>query len=299
MKNIISINIKNLRKLNKYTQKQLAELLGVAQTTIANYENGIRIPDAEMLQKMADLFDISLDYLLGREERDSNMRDEGQLIGVYGTELENKENLYKDYLTFLLEGNSKAARELVIEYFEKGLPMGFIYFDIFEKALKEIGSLWESGKIDVWQEHFISEVTLDTMREVKAREKRKKHKSHSVIGVTAGPEQHNIGLKMVLDMLEIEGWNTVYLGSNVPVGSLIKAIDTEKPSLVAISVTMEYHMESARFMIQAIKDKFKESAPKIIIGGGAFNNNPKLWKTTGADEFSSNTDDMLELMEES
>ncbi|GFP76029.1 helix-turn-helix domain-containing protein [Clostridium fungisolvens] len=297
MRNLISINIKNLRKKNKYTQKQLSELLGVAQTTIANYENGIRIPDAEMLQKMADIFEISLDYLLGREERDSNMKGPAKLSEVYETDLENKENLYRNYLTFLLEGKSKAARGLVIECYEKGLPMGFIYFDIFEKALKEIGSLWESGKIDVWQEHFISEVTLDVMREVKAREKRKKRKSHSVIGVTAGPEQHNIGLKMVLDMLEIEGWNTVYLGSNVPVQSLIKAVDTEKPSLVAISVTMEYHLESAKFLIQAIKEEFKDSPPKIIIGGGAFKNNPELWKTTGADKFSSNTDDMLELME--
>jgi methanogenic corrinoid protein MtbC1 len=297
MKNIISVNIKNLRKINKYTQKQIAELLGVAQTTIANYENGVRMPDAEMLQKIADLFDISLDHLLGREEKDSNMKDENQLSEVYGNGLINKEKSYKDYITFLLEGNSKAARELVIKCYENGGSIGVIYFDIFEKALKEIGSLWESGKIDVWQEHFISEVTLDVMREVKAREKRKKHKLHSVIGVTAGPEQHNIGLKMILDMLEVEGWNTVYLGSNVPVGSLIKAIDTEKPNLVAISVTMEYHMESARFMIQAIKEAFKENSPKILIGGSAFKNNHEAWKATGADKFSSNTDDILELME--
>lgn len=297
MKNIISVNIKNLRKINKYTQKQLAELLCVAQTTIANYENGVRMPDAEMLQKIADLFDISLDYLLGREEKHSNMENENQLIQIYGTDLKNKENLYKDYLTFLLEGNSKAATELVIKCYENGVSIGVIYFDILEKALKEIGSLWESGKIDVWQEHFISEVTLDVMRAVKVREKMKKHIAHSVIGVTAGAEQHNIGLKMVLDMIEIEGWSTVYLGSNVPVGSLIKAIDTEKPNLVAISVTMEYHMESARFMIQAIKEEFKANSPKIIIGGSAFKNNPEVWKSTGADKFSSNTDDILELME--
>ncbi|MBK1812071.1 helix-turn-helix domain-containing protein [Clostridium sp. YIM B02505] len=297
MKNLISLNIKDLRKINKYTQKQLAELLGVAQTTIANYENGIRVPDAEMLQKISNVFEVSIDYLLGREEKELKSKDEIDKDKIHEVHIENKDNFYKEYLGYLLEGNSKSARELILMCYEQQIPMGFIYFGIFEKALKEVGSLWESGKIDVWQEHFISEVTLDVMREVKAREKRKKYKSHSVIGVTAGPEQHNIGLKMVLDMLEMEGWNTVYLGSNVPVGSLIKAIVTEKPSLVAISVTMEYHIESAKFMIQAIKQEFKDSAPKIIIGGGAFKNNPELWNTTGADKFSSNTDDMLELME--
>jgi methanogenic corrinoid protein MtbC1 len=296
MDKIISVNIKNLRKRDKFTQKQLSELLGVAQTTIANYENGIRVPDAEMLQKLAEVFKVSLDYLLGRGDKDFDTLEEAESTIDAEALFEDKEEIFMIYLNYLLEGNSKAARALIIDIYEKGLSMGFIYFGIFEKALKEVGNLWEAGKIDIWQEHFISEVTMDSMREIKAREKRKKHRACSVIGVTAGPELHNIGLKMVLDMLEMEGWNTVYLGSNVPVQSLVKAVATEKPDLVAISVTMDYHIDSAKYMIEAIKENFIENPPKIVIGGGAFKNNPELWKTTGADKFSSNTEDMLELM---
>jgi transcriptional regulator with XRE-family HTH domain len=58
--------LENLRSSRKLTQKEIAGKLGIARTTYSGYENGTREPDHEMLQKMADLFDVSVDYLLGR-----------------------------------------------------------------------------------------------------------------------------------------------------------------------------------------------------------------------------------------
>ena len=62
--------LKKLRKDNKLTQKQLADKLGVARTTLANYEQGTRFPDKETLLLIADFFDVSLDYLVGRSPAD-------------------------------------------------------------------------------------------------------------------------------------------------------------------------------------------------------------------------------------
>lgn len=56
------------RKLNRYTQRQMAEYLQITQPSYVRYENGSSQPTLENLVKMADLFDISVDYLLGREE---------------------------------------------------------------------------------------------------------------------------------------------------------------------------------------------------------------------------------------
>lgn len=49
------------------TQGQLADMLGVAKTTISMWESGDRKPDIFMLKKIADLFSISTDDLLGRQ----------------------------------------------------------------------------------------------------------------------------------------------------------------------------------------------------------------------------------------
>ena len=56
------------RKLNKYTQKQLADYLEIAQPSYIRYENGSSEPNLGNLVKLADLFDVSVDYLLGRKE---------------------------------------------------------------------------------------------------------------------------------------------------------------------------------------------------------------------------------------
>ena len=54
------------RKLNNLTQRQLAEYLNIAQPSYIRYENGTSQPTLENLVKLADLFDVSIDYLCGR-----------------------------------------------------------------------------------------------------------------------------------------------------------------------------------------------------------------------------------------
>lgn len=58
--------LKTLRQNNQMTQQQLADLIGVSQGTVGNWESGARRPDSGMLVALAELFGVSTDYLLGR-----------------------------------------------------------------------------------------------------------------------------------------------------------------------------------------------------------------------------------------
>lgn len=58
----------NLRRERGLGQKELAALLNLSIGTISNYENGVHSPDLETLCKLADFFDVTSDYLLGRTE---------------------------------------------------------------------------------------------------------------------------------------------------------------------------------------------------------------------------------------
>ncbi len=60
--------LKDLRKSANYTQEQLADLLGIANSTVSMYERGERFPDYEMMKSIADLFHVSINTLYGREE---------------------------------------------------------------------------------------------------------------------------------------------------------------------------------------------------------------------------------------
>ena len=59
-------NIRNLRIDHGYTQKTIAEHLGVSQNTYSQYEIGVLNYPIEVLEKLADFYEVSVDYLLGR-----------------------------------------------------------------------------------------------------------------------------------------------------------------------------------------------------------------------------------------
>ncbi len=61
-----SIRLKDLRNSKGITMLQLADAIGTTKATISNYENVQRNPSLEMLIKLADYFDVSIDFLIGR-----------------------------------------------------------------------------------------------------------------------------------------------------------------------------------------------------------------------------------------
>lgn len=63
--------LKQLRKQNGFTQKEVAKELGITVSAYGNYELGQRQPTPEMLCKLADMFEVSVDYLLGREKENA------------------------------------------------------------------------------------------------------------------------------------------------------------------------------------------------------------------------------------
>lgn len=289
----LSKRIKELRKQKGYTQKEFADFIGVGQTTIANYEKGLRVPDTEKLNKIADYFQVTLDYLLGREEKDLTTN---RVEKVTTCRISYNDGL-KVTMEYLLNGQKELAKEVIMNFYNEGLGIKNIYFQLIEKILITVGTLWEQGVIDVWMEHYISETLLDIMRELMSKESEQTHKKGYILALTSGPEMHNIGLKMIADILQLEGWNVAYLGSNVPVQSVISAIKFQNPDAIMISATLSYHIESVKNIACAIKSHFAESAPRIIIGGAAFLNSLNPCKETGADYYGKSLEDVKNYIE--
>lgn len=63
--------IAELRNRRGLSQYQLAKMLNVATSTLGMYETNKRKPNVEMLEKIADVFDVTTDYLLGRDKADT------------------------------------------------------------------------------------------------------------------------------------------------------------------------------------------------------------------------------------
>ena len=107
-----SKRLKSLRKDKRLTQKQLGELLFIDDTSISKYENEKAMPENELLQRIADFFGVSVDYLLGRTEEQKpstnkiNMKKEVETIAAHleGKEITPKKmKLLKSYIDTLFD----------------------------------------------------------------------------------------------------------------------------------------------------------------------------------------------------
>ena len=58
--------LKELRKANGYTIEQFADMVGISKSTLGYYENDKRMPDIEILVRIADTLNVNADYLIGR-----------------------------------------------------------------------------------------------------------------------------------------------------------------------------------------------------------------------------------------
>jgi methanogenic corrinoid protein MtbC1 len=113
------------------------------------------------------------------------------------------------------------------------------------------------------------------------------------IGTCISGELHEIGVRMLSDLLELEGWDTYYLGANMPIDSIIKTIIEKKAKVIGLSATMTFHAEKVENQIKAIKDSKECRDVKIIVGGYVFKLSKNLWKKVGADALGEDLTDSL------
>ncbi|NLB19336.1 MAG: helix-turn-helix domain-containing protein [Clostridium sp.] len=289
MKEIFPKRMKELRKKFGLTQKAAATVLGIGQTTIANYENGTRVPDLSKISDIADLYEVSVDYLLGRSEIMVN-----KLAPI--SDEDRHENTYEIYMQSLLDGDKKMGRRILLSLLKKGVPSEILYLDFIQKSLKETGRFWEMGELPIWKEHFISEISLENMALIKRRRSKDEDEGRPILTLAPGSEQHNIGLKMISDLLEARGQNVIYLGNQLPTENIIQAIEDNKPYAIVLSVTVPLHIDSCKLLIGVLKQRFGTKCPTIIIGGMAFDRMENVAMETGADKYCKTVDEIMNVL---
>lgn len=81
---VFVIKIRQLRKQHNLTMKQFGEIFGIAESTVSLYENGKRQADYDTLKKIAEYFNVSIDYLLGMSEKKESDEEKAVKVYVYG-----------------------------------------------------------------------------------------------------------------------------------------------------------------------------------------------------------------------
>lgn len=288
-------NLKHLRKSSGKTQKELGQILGVGQTTIANYEQGARFPDSETLLHIADLYGVSLDFLLGRSSEELAHEDPRGSSSLAENH-PNIEDSTRHLVDFVLSGRGDMAARLVHGLADRGYDIRDIYGRVLAPVLHRVGSLWENGELDVYAEHYASQMIRELMFSMKSRMNRRLPHGKRFLGMTAGGELHELGLQMASDFLYMDGWDCYFLGSYLPSQEALKAIVQFRPQLVGVSVTMDLHLDSAAGLVAHLRSRLPaDTLPKFICGGAAFAKDPSAWRSIGADGYARDAEEAVRL----
>jgi MerR family transcriptional regulator, light-induced transcriptional regulator len=281
-----AVRLRELRKARNLRQVDLAGQLGIAQTTIANYEQHTRFPDEAMLLNMAGYFEVSLDYLLGRSDVSIHPGTLAASASVVSPGISSLSSLAREYLGLLRDSRREEAFDLILTAVAAGMSIADVYGEVFEPTLRVVGTLWETDEMDISQEHYFSASTEALMERLHGLLARQREARGTVVLAAAGAEQHFIGMRIVGDLLEEAGWIPYYLGGNIPIDNVQRAVARENARLLAISVTIPAHVDSAVHMIEYVRSHRPRRNPaplSVIVGGSPFNLDPGLWKRIGAD----------------
>ena len=274
----------------RWTRRMLgARGLGVAvldETLRMLEELTGRFAEEDQRALLHEMFSAGRDALYDDVSAAERLKVEGSLFAVREV-----------YLQSILQGQRRAALNVVMEAIRQGTPLVNIYTHVFQECLYEVGRLWEECRISVASEHMATAITQYVMAQAYSQVEPTGEKRGNAVVTGVQGELHQIGAAMVADILEYRGWNVRFLGTNMPHEGILRVIEEYEPRLLGISATMLFNVPSVVRLIEGVHRKFGEARPRIVLGGAIFRARLDLWKEIGADGFAADLEGAVTAIE--
>jgi len=200
------------------------------------------------------------------------------------------------YLEALLAGDRDRAFRIVHDQIGQGATLRQIYLDVFQRALYEVGRLWQIGRVDVAQEHFCTAATQQILSQLYGILFDSDVRDRRMLAASVGDNFHEVGARIVADFFEMEGWDTCYLGASTPADDLAAAVVERDCHLVCLSVATTPQLDRARRTVERVR----AAAPgvPILVGGRPLVEDPSLSAWVGADATAADAEAAVETARE-
>lgn len=172
------------------------------------------------------------------------------------------------YLNAMTHGSKEIAHHIVNAAIATGMNVLDIYQNIFEPTLKEIGRLWREGTMSIAIEHKAIQITHEEMGRLRGMIQPKGSNSLKVFITTLPGDYHGIDAQMISDFFYADGWDSDFIGTNTPLGSIEDYIEEAKPDLILFSLSIPDTIHSAIQICKHIRSL--EKRIPIILSGRIF-----------------------------
>jgi methanogenic corrinoid protein MtbC1 len=185
---------------------------------------------------------------------------------------------YVDLEKALLKGDLRSAKEIFDKRTAEGNSLLELELHLVQPALY----------------HLATSTAITLMAQEFTRTKRGVPNGKKVICACVKGNNHAVGIRIVADAFELNGWEVLFLGKDVSSQDLIERTRAFEPHLICLSVSIAEHLQVAKSTIKSLHMTFAEKVPAIMLGGLAVNAHTPLAQVVGADLFAPDAKKALE-----
>lgn len=175
---------------------------------------------------------------------------------------------HSTFLAALLAGDRKRCAQIVGDFRVDHPELIPLYEEVFKPSLYEVGTLWERNLISVATEHLSTALVDALMNDLYGQALPDVYNGRKIVSACVEGENHQVGIKMVTDVFETHGWQSFFLGADVPTNELLDFVREIEPDLLALSLSVYFHLPKLETML----DRIRRTSPTlpVMIGGQAF-----------------------------
>jgi methanogenic corrinoid protein MtbC1 len=177
------------------------------------------------------------------------------------------ESIYQQYLSALLAGERAQCASIVQGLLAADTDLKSMYVELFQRAMYQVGELWENQRISVASEHLATAITERMLSLVQPHAFAGQQRERSILVACVADEYHQLGGRMIADFCELRGWRGHFLGVDTPLPQLLLTIEEQHPTLLGLSLSLHLNLPKLITALDAITDRFP-SQP-ILVGGQA------------------------------
>lgn len=205
-----------------------------------------------------------------------------------------KEEYLEKMAKMVVEMEDEEIGDLCREYLKEGYDPEDAIFNGLIKGMNEVGKLFEE------EEYFISDLLIcsdamyngiDVLKE-KIESYGENNLATAVIGVVEG-DTHDIGKNLVKLMLEVNGFNMIDLGKDVPVEKFVDEAIKNKAQFIMMSTLMTTTMANMKKVIDILNERNIRDQFIVMVGGGPVSES--FAKDIGADAYSENANEAVKV----
>lgn len=208
------------------------------------------------------------------------------------------QELKEAFMASLVTGGHRKSIELATDNVHNAADLTEFYLQVIQPAMYEIGTLWEKGELSVAREHLASAIVTRVMAALYPKFIILEQTKGNAIVTAAPNEYHEIGPRMVADLLELDGWDVDYTGANTPPDDLLDLMAERNPHFVAISVGMPFNLDKTVDLVKKIRGQKQFNDTKIMLGGQSLKMSRQVRQVIGVDGIGDSARDAVSISAE-